>query len=42
MGKCHHEKTDVDRGEAEVDMGFRGVTVSHVTFRAVNIFFILY
>ena len=25
------EKTNVDRGEAEVDIDFRGVTISHVT-----------
>ena len=31
MGNCHLEKTDVDRGEAEVDIGFQGVTISHVT-----------
>ena len=31
MGNCHPEKTNVDRGEAEVDIGFRGVTISHVT-----------
>ena len=27
MGNCHPEKTNVDRGEAEVDIGFRGVTI---------------
>ena len=31
MGNCHPEKTNVDRGEAEVDIGFRGLTISHVT-----------
>ena len=31
MGNCHPKKTNVDRGEAEVDIGFRGVTISHVT-----------
>ena len=30
MGNCHPEKTNVDRGEAEVDIDFRGVTISHV------------
>ena len=25
MGNCHPEKSNVDRGEAEVDNGFRGV-----------------
>ena len=30
MGKCHPEKTNVE-AEAEVDIGFRGVTISHVT-----------
>ena len=24
MGNCHPEKTNVDRGEAKVDIGFRG------------------
>ena len=28
MGHCHPEKINVDRGEAEVDIGFRGVTIS--------------
>ena len=31
MGNCHPEKNNVDRGEAEVDIGFGGVTISHVT-----------
>ena len=31
MGNCHPEKTNVDRGEAKVDIGFRGVVISHVT-----------
>ena len=31
MGNCHSEKTKVDRSEAEVDIGFRGVTIFHVT-----------
>ena len=31
MGNCHPEKTNVDRGEAEVDIGIKGVTISHVT-----------
>ena len=31
MGNCHPKKTNVDRGEAEVDIGFRGLTISHVT-----------
>ena len=26
MGNCHPEKTNVERGEAEVDIGFRGLT----------------
>ena len=29
MGNCHPEKTNVDRGEAEVDIGFR---VSDIDF----------
>ena len=32
MGNCHPEKTIVDGGEAEVVIGFRGVTIFHVTF----------
>ena len=31
MGKCHPEKTNVDRGEAQVAIGFREVIISHVT-----------
>ena len=31
MGSCHPDNTNVDRGEAEVDICFRGVTISHVT-----------
>ena len=31
MGNCHPEKTNFDRGEAEAYIGFRGVTISHVT-----------
>ena len=31
IGNCHPRKTNVDRGEGEVDIGFRGVTISHVT-----------
>ena len=30
MGSCSPEKTNVDLGEAEVDIGFRGVTISVV------------
>ena len=44
MGNCHPEQTNVDRGEAEVDIqfGFRGVTISHVIpSRAVNIYNII-
>ena len=40
MGNCHQEKTNVDQGEAEVDIGFQGVTISHVPSRAVNIYYI--
>ena len=29
MGNCHPEKTNVHRGEAEVDIGFLEVTISH-------------
>ena len=31
MGNCHPEKSNDDRGKAEVDIGFRGVTISHDT-----------
>ena len=31
MENCHPEKPNVDRGEAEVDIGFLGVTITHVT-----------
>ena len=31
MGNCHTKKTNVDRGKAEVDIGFLGMTISHVT-----------
>ena len=27
VGNCYPEKTNVDRGEAEVDIGFRGLTI---------------
>ena len=26
MGNCRREKTDVDRGETEVDIGFQGMS----------------
>ena len=32
MGNCHPEKTNVDQGEDEIDIGFRGETISQVTF----------
>ena len=32
IGNCNPEKTTVDKGEAEYDIGFQGVTISHVTF----------
>ena len=31
MENCHPEKTIVDWGEGGVDIGFRGVTITHVT-----------
>ena len=31
MGNCHPEKTNVDLGEADVDIGFRGVKSFHIT-----------
>ena len=30
MGNCHSSKTNVDRGEAAVDIGFLGMTISKV------------
>ena len=39
MGNCHSEKTNVERGEAKADIGFRGMTISHVTSRTVNIYY---
>ena len=39
MGNRHPEKTKVDRGEAEVDNGCRGVTISHVTPLCCHIYF---
>ena len=27
MGNSHTEKSNVDRGETEVDIGFRGLTI---------------
>ena len=43
MGNCHPEKTNVDPGKAEVDIGFRGVTISWTMLpsRAVNIYDII-
>ena len=31
MGNCHTEKSNIDRGEAEVDIVFQGVTISNAT-----------
>ena len=31
MGNCQPEKTNVHRGEDDLDIGFQGVTISHVT-----------
>ena len=31
MGNCHPSKTNVNRGEVSVDIGFLGVTTIHVT-----------
>ena len=28
---CHPSKTNVDRGKAVVDIGFLGLTISHIT-----------
>ena len=36
MGNCHPEKTYVDRSEAEVDIGFRGVTINYYIILNVN------
>ena len=42
MGNCHPSKNNVGRGEAEVDIGFRGVTISHMLpSRTVNIYYII-
>ena len=41
LENSHPEKTNVDRGEAEDDIGFRGVTVSHLISRAVNNYYII-
>ena len=42
MGNCRPEQTNVDRGEVQVDIDFRGVTISHVIpSRAVNIYYII-
>ena len=41
MENCNSEKTNVDRGEAEVDIGFRGVTMFHVTLSSVNNYYII-
>ena len=30
-------KPNVDRGEVEVDTGFRGVTISHVTLSSIQL-----
>ena len=30
MGICHPEKTNVDRGEAEVDIGFGGMLIKYI------------
>ena len=42
MGNCHPEKTYIDRGEAEVDIGFRGVTIYYVTLLVQSIFLLYY
>ena len=39
MRNCHAEKTNVDRGEAEVDIGFRGVIISHATLSCSQLLF---
>ena len=42
MGNCHSKKTNVDRGDAEVDIGFRGGQFpSHLPFRAVNTYYFI-
>mgnify|MGYP003687683409 CR=1 FL=1 len=42
MGNCHPSKTNVNRGRAKVNIGFQGVTISHVSSHAVNIYIILW
>ena len=41
MGNCHSSKINVDRGEAAVDIGFRGLTISHVNLSCSNIYIII-
>ena len=38
---CHPEKTNVDWGEAEVDIGFEGWKFPMLPSRAVNIYYII-
>ena len=41
MGNCHPVKTNVDRGEAEVYIGFKGGQFSMLPSCAVNTYYIL-
>ena len=42
MRNCYPEKTNVDQGEAEVNIAFRGVTLfSMLPSRAVNNYYII-
>ena len=34
MESCHPEKTNVERGKAEVHIGFRGLTITMLPYRA--------
>ena len=40
MGNFHPKKTKVDRGEAELDIGFDGWQFPMLPSRAVNIYYI--
>ena len=41
MGNCHPSKTNVDGGEAEVNIGFRGRQFPMLSFRAVNNYYFI-
>ena len=41
MGNCHSSKINVDRGETAVDIGFLGLTISHVNLSCSQYFHII-